>query len=161
MTTTRTWVVHVAGAAITLLAATGVFAQEAAPAPSLAGVDQNHDGIRDDIKAFVEREIKAPAASPATSASATAASVVKTKLSLALPSDQKVTAPPPRRTCFDYLLLERKDRALANQHLQTSSQNGIFGTDPCDPFVSPSLDRPFDTDFAELRLGPARLRTSE
>jgi hypothetical protein len=121
---------------------------------SLAGVDQNNDGIRDDIKAFVERETSAPGQSPAAHSPA-----VASELSSAVQDAKKIAAEPARRSCFDYLLLEPKDRAIADQHMQTSSQSGTFGTHPCDPFVSPNLDRLFDTDFAELRLGPARLRT--
>jgi hypothetical protein len=119
---------------------------------SLAGVDKNNDGIRDDIKAFVERETSTSAPSSTAPSSA-----VTTELSSAAQRKQKIAAEPVRRSCFDYLLLEPKDRALADQHMRTSSQNGSFGTHPCDPYVSPNLDRLFDTDFAELHLGPARL----
>lgn len=121
---------------------------------SLAGVDKNNDGIRDDIEAFVERETNTSAQSPTARSSA-----VTRELSSTAQDNKKMEAEPVRRSCFDYLLLEPKDRALANQHLRTSSQNGTFGTHPCDPFVSPHLDRLFDTDFAELHLGPARLPT--
>jgi hypothetical protein len=122
--------------------------------PSLVGVDLNNDGIRDDIKNFVERETSAPAPPPAAHAS-----VVTKELSSTIHEGKKRAAQPARRSCFDYLLLEPKDRALADRHLQTSRQAGTFGTHPCDPFVAPSLDRFFDTDFAELRLGPAHLPT--
>jgi hypothetical protein len=83
---------------------------------------------------------------------------VKTELASVFRDDKRISAQPARRTCLDYVLLEPKDQALADRHMQTSSENGVFGTHPCDPFVSPNLERPFDTDFAELQFGPARLR---
>jgi hypothetical protein len=55
--------------------------------------------------------------------------------------------------------LRRRKLWIPNQHMRTSSQNGTFGTHPCDPYVSPHLDRLFDTNFAEVRIGPARLPT--
>lgn len=170
MTITRAWGSPFIGVAVALFAWSTASAQETARLPqqleqvapksedsqiasvgaSLVGVDRNSNGIRDDIEAFVALETKASAEPSAAS------SAVKTELSSALQDRKQTGAEPARRTCLDYLLLEPKDQVRANRHLQTSSDNGIFGTHPCDPFVSPNLERPFDT--GELQLGPARLR---
>jgi hypothetical protein len=81
-------------------------------------MDQNNDGIRDDIKALVEHETKASG-----QFTAAPSSVVKTELSSAIRDGKKMSAEPARRTCFDYLLLEPKERALANRHMQSNSQS--------------------------------------
>ena len=61
--------------------------------------------------------------------------------------------PPRRRTCFDYLMLDSKDREKADRRLQART-HGVFGSHPCDPVVSTTQERPFDTDFIEVPLIP-------
>lgn len=130
------------------------------PAPSIArsltGIDQNDDGIRDDIKAFVENEAKSAAQFTAASSS-----TVKAEPASLGPDGSKTGAEPGRRTCFDYLLLEPSERERTDQYMRTSSHQGIVGTHPCDPFVSPNLDRLFETDFVRLQSGPAWSETNK
>lgn len=120
-------------------------------AHALLGVDANGDGIRDDLSALVS----SPAASPTKE---TRPSVVQRELDRALVRNPVASA-LPRSRCLDYLLLDPKDRAAADRYVQNRTQ-GAFGTHPCDPLVSPRLERPFETDVAQLQLGPVRLEYS-
>lgn len=124
---------------------------EASAHALLLGVDANGDGIRDDLSALVS----SPAVSPTGEAKP---SGVQRELSQALVRNQTAST-VPRSRCLDYLLLDPKDRAAADRYVQNRTQ-GAFGTHPCDPLVSPRLERPFETDVAQLQLGPVRLEYS-
>jgi hypothetical protein len=113
------------------------------------GVDANRDGIRDDVAALLQIE-------HAPTREKTVESRVGVEIDRALADSAPPRAQPPRRGCLDYLLQEPKHRAAADRYVQAHTP-GAFGSHPCDPFVSPMLERPFDTDFAELPLGPVKL----
>jgi len=149
----------------TALAFAPAFGQDGTPAPPsveervtaephsllsrtrLLGIDSNSDGIRDDVAALVDGESIA-------STDGDAASAVRKEIAAAA---RRAPAPPPRSSrCMSYLLLDPEDQAAANLYMQGRT-HGVFGTNPCDPFVSPQLERPYDTDFAQIRLGPVVL----
>ncbi|MFL6550195.1 MAG: hypothetical protein ACJ8OJ_15995 [Povalibacter sp.] len=115
----------------------------------LVGVDADHDGIRDDVASLVNEH-------SGTEADRDNGSKVKAELKTAL-----ANSAPPRTTssgpgCLDYLLLDSKDQATADRYVRART-NGVFGTHPCDPVVSPLLERPFETDYAQLNLGPVTM----
>lgn len=115
----------------------------------LMGADANNDGIRDDLVELLRMEDTA-------SISITPASRIERELAEALANSETarpVAAPP---SCLDYLLMDPKDQAAASRYIQART-NGVFGAHPCDPVVSPLIERPFETDFARLHLGPVRL----
>jgi hypothetical protein len=58
-----------------------------------------------------------------------------------------------RNACFDYMMLSPEDKDRVNQRVQSRTL-GMFGTRPCDPFVSPLLERPFDDEYVEIPLKP-------
>lgn len=118
----------------------------------LLGVDANGDGIRDDLSALESSQT-------VPSTDATRPSIVQRELHRALARNQTSSSAAPRSRCLDYLLLDPKDRAAADRYVQNRTQ-GAFGTHPCDPLVSPRLERPFETDVAQLQLGPVRLEYS-
>jgi len=117
---------------------------------SLLGVDTDGDGIRDDIEAIVAKS------EPVQSGEDK--SETPTEEALAVLRERKVASKQPqRRTCMEYLLLGPSDRSKTDLRMQQRT-NGVVGTHPCDPVVSPLLERPFETDFAHLDLGPVSLR---
>jgi hypothetical protein len=118
----------------------------------LLGMDADGDGIRDDLSELLSSQ-------SAPSSREIKPSVVQRELEQAVVRNQSATATAPRSRCLDYLLLDPKDRAAADRYVQNRTQ-GAFGTHPCDPIVSPRLSRPFETDLAELQLGPVRLEYS-
>jgi hypothetical protein len=65
--------------------------------------------------------------------------------------------PPKRRSahdsCTDYMLLSPEQKRIADQKVQSRTL-GMFGSRPCDPFVSDILERPFDTEYIEIPLKP-------
>lgn len=126
-------------------------APETSAHQQLLGMDANGDGIRDDLSEFLSSQTARPS-------SDTKPSVVQHELGQALVRNQTASV-PPRSRCLDYLLLDPKDRAAANRYIQNRTQ-GAFGTHPCDPLVSPRLERPFETDVAQLQLGPVRFEYS-
>lgn len=119
----------------------------------LIGVDANGDGIRDDLSSILSSQT-------VQSTGATKPSIVQRELDRALARNQTSSPVPPRSRCLDYLLLEPKDRAAADRYIQNRTQ-GAFGTHPCDPLVSPRLERPFETDVAQMQLGPVRVEYSK
>lgn len=116
---------------------------------SLLGVDADGDGIRDDIEAIAAKVDGADDADNKVSATQDALA--------ALNEPKTVKKAPQRRTCMDYLLIGGKDRANTDLRMQQRT-SGVIGAHPCDPVVSPLIERPFETDFAHLDLGPISLR---
>lgn len=117
---------------------------EVTAASPLHGNDANHDGIRDDIAALMRGQ-------PVEIADPPASAVEREIVAAAQAPSPK---PKPRGSrCLAYLLMEPEDQADANLYLQGHA-NGVFGSHPCDPVVSPLIDRPLDHNFVELPLGP-------
>ena len=118
----------------------------------LVGADSDHDGIRDDVANLLSSQTNGTAAKNGTD------SKVKSELTQAL-----TNSAAPRNTasltpgCLDYLLLGPGHQAAANRYVQ-SRTTGTFGSHPCDPVASPLIERPFETDYAQLPLGPVQLR---
>ncbi len=79
--------------------------------------------------------------------------VLRKDFSVPFHGPQRARSGPPRSACMDYLLLAPKDREKADLKIRSRTL-GVFGTRPCDPFVSPMLERPFDTDYVEVPLLP-------
>jgi hypothetical protein len=119
---------------------------------SLLGVDTDGDGIRDDIEAIVARQHTA-----ASTLHSKPAATEKERTLASMGEMQPVRKDPPRRTCLDYLMLDPKQRYKADLRL-SSEANGVLGMHPCDPVMSPLLERPFEEDFLQLDLGPVFLR---
>jgi hypothetical protein len=115
----------------------------------LIGTDENGDGIRDDLAAATK-------ATPSPVSHPIASSKVQAELATALANSAPAASTSTRSGCLDYLLLDAKDQARADRYVQART-HGAYGTHPCDPVVSPLLDRPFETDVARLELGPVQL----
>lgn len=114
---------------------------------SLLGTDANNDGIRDDIQAIV-------ANSPEGKAAAAKQPAADEKL---LP-DLSKRAPKEwskPNACHQYMMMSPKDQQRADLRMRQQT-NGLPGTHPCDPVVSPLLDRPYEREY--LQLGPVTVR---
>jgi hypothetical protein len=114
---------------------------------SLLGIDANNDGIRDDIQALVANSPEGKAAAATRPA---AEKAVLPDLAKRAPK-----APPPKSACHQYMLSSPKDQRSADLRMRQQT-NGIPGTHPCDPVVSPLLDRPYEREY--LQLGPVTVR---
>jgi hypothetical protein len=123
---------------------------------SLLGVDADGDGIRDDIEAIVAKDRSASTLDSNDDKEKQSASE-KERALRSLSAERAVRKDPPRRNCLDYLMLEPKQRYKADLRLQGEA-NGMLGMHPCDPVMSPLLERPFESDFVQLDLGPVFLR---
>jgi hypothetical protein len=123
---------------------------------SLLGVDADGDGIRDDIEAIVAKDRSAFTPDSNDDKEKRSASEKERALG-SLSAERSVRKAPPRRNCLDYLMLEPKQRYKADLRLQGEA-NGMLGMHPCDPVMSPLLERPFESDFVQLDLGPVYLR---
>jgi hypothetical protein len=115
---------------------------------SLLGVDANNDGIRDDIAALVANSTEGKVAAKQVDAD------------VALLPDLSKTRPPkapPKlpSACHAYMMSSPKDQQRADMRMRQST-NGLPGTHPCDPVVSPLQDRPYEREY--LQLGPVTVR---
>jgi hypothetical protein len=119
----------------------------------LMGADANNDGIRDDLAELLSME-------DITTMSAKPASTVERELAAALANSGAARPAAAQPSCLDYLLMDPKDQAAANRYIQART-NGVFGAHPCDPVVSPLIERPFERDFARLYLGPVQLNYAQ
>ena len=132
-------------------------AEQASPGEKLThrlllGADADHDGIRDDIASLVNEHGNEAAPKNGTD------SKVKSELTQALTNSAAPRRPASSTPgCLDYLLLGPGHQAAANRYVQ-SRTTGTFGSHPCDPVASPLIERPFETDYAQLPLGPVQLR---
>jgi hypothetical protein len=124
---------------------------------SLLGVDTDGDGIRDDIEAIVARDRSATSAVVSIAGKADSDAAKKAETLRSLGEERPVRKEPPRRNCLDYLMLEPNERYKADLRLRAEA-NGVLGMHPCDPVMSPLLERPFESDFLQLDLGPVFLR---
>jgi hypothetical protein len=115
----------------------------------LMGADANNDGIRDDLPELLSMEDTA-------TMSTKPASTIERELAAALANSEAARPTAAQPSCLDYLLMDPKDQAAASRYIQART-NGVFGAHPCDPVVSPLIERPFETDFARLHLGPVQL----
>jgi hypothetical protein len=120
---------------------------------SLLGVDRDNDGVRDDIEAIVTKHADVAAAQEEQQSK----DPQRVDLQLAGVENRTARREPPRRSCFDYLLLSPKDQYKADLRMRQQTNN-VTGTHPCDPVMSPLRERPFETDFLHLDLGPVQLR---
>jgi len=116
---------------------------------ALLGIDADQDGIRDDLQVL-----------DAGSIVSRDTGVLPSKVASAFAD---ALAQPPRQTrslsgsrCLDYLLLDPKDQSAADRYIQSRS-GGTFGSHPCDPFISPLIERPFDEAIVQTQLGPLRV----
>jgi hypothetical protein len=123
----------------------------------LLGVDSDGDGIRDDIEAIVAKNRSATAKLTSVGVNDEPATSEKERALASLSEERPVRKDPPRRNCLDYLMLEPRQRYKADLRLRAEA-NGVLGMHPCDPVVSPLLERPFESDFLQLDLGPVFLR---
>ena len=124
---------------------------------SLLGVDADGDGIRDDIEAIVAEDRSSSTLDSNDGKEKRAVSETEELTLGSLSVERPVRKDPPRRNCLDYLMLEPKERYKADLRLQGEA-NGMLGMHPCDPVMSPLLERPFESDFVQLDLGPVFLR---
>nr|AQQ74864.1 hypothetical protein [uncultured bacterium] len=117
---------------------------------ALLGIDADQDGIRDDLQILLD----------AGSTVSRDTGVLPSKVASAFAD---AFAQPPRQTpslsgsrCLDYLLLDPKDQSAADRYIRSRS-GGTFGSHPCDPFISPLIERPFDAAIVQTQLGPLRV----
>lgn len=131
-------------------AATDISAPATPATQLLLGKDSNGDGIRDDVAALVPADV---AATDRTTNPSGPANDVVNKLNASLKdSTVSATVTTDRPDCFTYTKLDPADQADADLFVRARG-DGVFGTHPCDPQVSPLLDRPFEDSYTKL---PAR-----
>jgi hypothetical protein len=109
--------------------------------------DLNDDGIIDAVATLTT--VKAATASESKQST----SEFQENLTAAFRDTPRIQRPSPRSSCMDYLLLSPEEQARVIQKVQTRTV-AVFGTRPCEPFVSPHLERPFDTNYAEIPFFP-------
>ena len=114
----------------------------------LLGIDANNDGIRDDIQALVANSAEGKAA-------ANEKTETETKLLPDLSKRGKPQMKPAGSPCLAYMISSPKDQQRADLRMRQTT-NGMPGTHPCDPVVSPLLDRPYEREF--VQVGPVTLR---
>lgn len=115
---------------------------------SLLGTDANNDGIRDDIQALVANSPEGKAAADQK--------VEPEKTALAdFSKKSKPQMRPAGSPCLAYMVSSPQDKQRADMRMRQST-NGVPGTHPCDPVVSPLLDRPYEREF--VQVGPVTLR---
>jgi hypothetical protein len=127
---------------------------------SLLGVDADSDGIRDDIEAIVAKERTVALVNEAKlpeSRQAQSKERSKEQSLASLGEKREIRREPPRRNCLDYLMLSPQQQYKTDLRLKGQA-NGVLGTHPCDPVMSPLRERPFETDFLHLDLGPVFFR---
>lgn len=144
----------------TELATQQVESKQVATAPSrslLLGVDANGNGIRDDIEAIVAKN-SASQDSHTKDAEQAATEIEEQphqKASIVAKTPKTRKPQQPRNGCFEYLLREPKDRYEADLRNRQRT-NGMPGTHPCDPVVSPLRERPYETEY--VQIGPVIVR---
>jgi hypothetical protein len=112
--------------------------------------DLDDDGIIDAVEKLTSLRSADTKEEPEKSA---AGNNLEKDLTKGFRTARRVSRPQARNTCMDYMMLSPEDREKVDLKVQSRGL-GVFGTRPCDPFVSPDLERPFDNNYIEVPLLP-------
>lgn len=110
--------------------------------------DSNNDGILDSVQSLdTLKRVTIDDTKTSTNSS------LQKDLKAGFRNAQVRQSKPRRNNCMDYMMLSPEEKDKVNHRIQQRT-GGVFGSRPCDPYVSDMIERPFENEYVELPISP-------